>query len=1002
MAQLAIAAVGAFAGEAIFGAGVVALGLTGAQIGWIAGSVIGAAAFSPTQKAEGPRLGDLTVTGSAYGAPLPYCVGAPRVAGQVVWASKRRELANTSGGKGGGSEVTNYTYDIDILIELSCNEIQGVDKIWSNGKLVWNTSDDADAATLAASDTYSGWKRMTVYTGKASQLPDPVYEADVGTNSALAYRGRGTVFIESLHLGPSGQLPNLTFRLGVGGAVIFMDNFTAEAGRETVTPVSEHLPNIRPTGFFYTASVVVGVLKETVIPVDGTYIHGERGAGTLGYAISVSDSYSSPAFLLSPTFPFKVKAKMQATQRWSGSGTYAYFRSSLDTSTITLGIETTGSPTPDMRRAYAQMTFPTVYTYASPWVAFNPNAPYEIEVTFTAKTMVVTIDGVIVSGALPVPYTPYSPTGPAPFDYVRFALQHYNDDDDAYFDNIVMAKLGAGSSATLSATVAALCLRAGMDASQFDVSDLDSITRPVHALTVMPVPTMRSIIEMLMAVYAFDCVLSDKLYFRARGAASALSIPYDGLGVMADGAALPDPLPLTQSNELEVPAQLALTYNNIDHDYLTDTQTSDRLRTGQESTSTVQVPMGLTPLEAKQSVDRMLIDQAWRLRTQIAIDLAYTKLEPTDVITVTGHDGSTYRLRLLKRTESAGVLVFDAVIDDATVLVQEGITSAGTGSGTGSTTEVAAPANTVLALMDIPILRDADDEPGLYFAMRGTAAAWGPGALYDSLDGTTYALESTLSSQAAIGTASTTLGDWTGGNVFDMLNSVTISLPSFQTLSSYSRDTILSGAAPGYLVGSELLYAQTATLVSTGVYTLGGLLRGRRGTEWAMPGHVADERFVELKTTGEGFNFLSLNASDLGVNRHWKGLSPGQLLSAVADRTLTPMGIGLKPFSPVDARADRTTADTVFSWKRRTRLSTRMLGPLPITPPLGEASESYQVEIYDSSFTTLKRTLTATTPACTYTAAQQATDGTSASVQYIRIYQLSATVGRGYVLQATV
>ena len=63
--------------------------------------------------------------------------------------------------------------------------------------------------------------------------------------------------------------------------------------------------------------------------------------------------------------------------------------------------------------------------------------------------------------------------------------------------------------------------------------------------------------------------------------------------------------------------------------------------------------------------------------------------------------------------------------------------------------------------------------------------------------------------------------------------------------------------------------------------------------------------------------------------------------------------------------------------------------------PLAEESERYEVEIYSGM--TLKRTITGlTTPSTIYTAAQQVTDfGSTQSSVSVKVYQLSAAVGRG-------
>ena len=86
-----------------------------------------------------------------------------------------------------------------------------------------------------------------------------------------------------------------------------------------------------------------------------------------------------------------------------------------------------------------------------------------------------------------------------------------------------------------------------------------------------------------------------------------------------------------------------------------------------------------------------------------------------------------------------------------------------------------------------------------------------------------------------------------------------------------------------------------------------------------------------------------------------------------------------------------------------TRLSTRLVGTLPINAPLGETTEAYEVEVWDATYTTLKRTLTSSTPTATYASADQVTDfGSAQGVLYLKIYQLSATVGRGYPMKVSV
>lgn len=544
---------------------------------------------------------------------------------------------------------------------------------------------------------------------------------------------------------------------------------------------------------------------------------------------------------------------------------------------------------------------------------------------------------------------------------------------------------------TVPAVVSSLCTLSGLSPTQFDTTALASITRPVRALSVGQVSNARTVLEMLAASYYFDCVLSDKLYFRPRGGAPVAAIPWGDLGV---GAA--EPLPLRMASELEVPAQMALTYSNIENDYQTDTQYSDRLLTGQESTAATTLPLGFLATEAKQIVDAMLLDKAISMTSAtLAVQQKYAALEPTDVLTVQDQQGGTWRMRVVKKAEAAGVITLDCVMDDATVFTQAGITSAGTQS---QSTVAPTPVTTAL-LLDVPLLRDADNTPGIYMAVAGNAG-WKNAAIFESLNDSTYTQLTTMADAATLGTCTTALPDWAGGNVFDEASTVTVTVGTGQ-LASVTRDALLQDqTVNAALIGTELVQYRTALLVSAGVYTLSGLLRGRKGTEWAMASHVVGERFVALGASG--LRYLPLQVADLGRPRYYKAASAGQKLSDVPAITATPAGVALECLSPVNARANRNAADTVITWTRRTRLSTRLVGTLPISAPLGETTEAYEVEIYTAGFATLRRTISASTPTCTYTSAQQIADfGSAQSSLAVRIYQISASVGRGYPLSVT-
>src|SRR5690606_1922115 len=117
-------------------------------------------------------------------------------------------------------------------------------------------------------------------------------------------------------------------------------------------------------------------------------------------------------------------------------------------------------------------------------------------------------------------------------------------------------------------------------------------------------------------------------------------------------------------------------------------------------------------------------------------------------------------------------------------------------------------------------------------------------------------------------------------------------------------------------------------------------------------------------------------------------------------KALTPVGVGLRPFSVAHVeqpwRKPRTPGDLTIRWTRRSRtLAADSWVGLEV--PLAEELDAYEVEILDG--VTVKRVLSAATTSAVYAAAAQTADWGAllgpGDTLGIRIYQLSALVGRG-------
>lgn len=209
------------AGSAIGGSTMVtgALGISaamGASLGWSLGSMLGGM-LGPKQKIEGPRLQDGKVQASTHGQVIPIIYGSYRTAGNIIDFSGMREHAKKERSKKAKTVMTTYSYECDVAVGICAGTIGGVRRIWANNELIYSVAEDADLATIQASNNAAG--NIKIYTGSETQLPDPTLEALHGAGNVPAYRGLAYIVISRIWVEKYGnRLPNFEFEV-VGSGV---------------------------------------------------------------------------------------------------------------------------------------------------------------------------------------------------------------------------------------------------------------------------------------------------------------------------------------------------------------------------------------------------------------------------------------------------------------------------------------------------------------------------------------------------------------------------------------------------------------------------------------------------------------------------------------------------------------------------------------------------------------------------------------------------------------
>ncbi|RBI67931.1 hypothetical protein DQW77_16895 [Roseovarius sp. TE539] len=547
-------------------------------------------------------------------------------------------------------------------------------------------------------------------------------------------------------------------------------------------------------------------------------------------------------------------------------------------------------------------------------------------------------------------------------------------------------RLGAVS---LAALVRHLCVRAGLPEDRIDVTGLWGA---VEGYAIGALESPRASITTLARHFGFDAVETEGMIrFVMRGRASVATLTPDDLVAAREG----DVLELTRGQETELPQALKWQVARADEDYEAAQVEARRITVDTTRIASESFPMAVPPEEAERRCRRALME-AWVGRETAALRLPPSRLalDPADVVSL-NHDGRTTPLRLVSIAD-ADARGIEAVRQDREAYDLP--PGAPRPSALSQAVVFGAPE---AVLLDLPQL--TEDQPAHRPLVAAHAAPWpGEMAVFRSPSTDGFELLATFGSRARIGAL---VSDFYAGpnSRFDLGNALVVDLLT-GTLESITDLTLFGGAnalaiesAPG---AWEIVQAGAAELLAPGRYRLTRLLRGQRGTEGAMGNPApAGARVVVLD---DALASLPIAEADLGLPWNWR-IGPAN--RPVSDETYVgqafmPEGIGLRPFSVAHVeqpwRKARSPGDLTIRWTRRSRaLSADSWGGLEV--PLAEELEAYEVEILNVA--AVKRVLSTTTTSALYTTAQQTADwgaplGPGDTLD-IRIYQLSALVGRG-------
>ncbi|HEX8191458.1 MAG TPA: phage tail protein [Allosphingosinicella sp.] len=286
---------------------------------------------------------------------------------------------------------------------------------------------------------------------------------------------------------------------------------------------------------------------------------------------------------------------------------------------------------------------------------------------------------------------------------------------------------------------------------------------------------------------------------------------------------------------------------------------------------------------------------------------------------------------------------------------------------------------TVLRVFDLPLPGERGG-PWLAALAGGTSPGWRRALLTASFDGGASWQDLGPSAEPAVlGTAVGALAPAPSA-MFDDLNTLEIDVLHGQIVLEGRSDSALANGANLAIAGSELIQFGRAEKIGARRYRLSRLLRGRRGTEWAAPGHVAGEAFALVD--GPAVLPIEVPPGALGTEVRLVAVGIGDEAGGVAAE-IAVSGETLRPPSPVHLRAARLSGgDLLITWVRRSRLG--WVWQSGSDTPVGEERELYRVTLGSGK---AGRTVESEAPSLLYTAAQQAADGFAApsSIEVVQI-----------------
>ena len=497
----------------------------------------------------------------------------------------------------------------------------------------------------------------------------------------------------------------------------------------------------------------------------------------------------------------------------------------------------------------------------------------------------------------------------------------------------------------------------------------------------------RDALSPLFSAYMFDGYESEgKIKFSLRANTGFFSIDKEDFISKSDN---PAGYEIERAEETDLPSAARVSFIDEKIDFQIGSTGAQRQTTTSSRVSELRFPI-VFPESTARKISEVVIQESWAARESMEVSLPPNKiaLDPGDGILVNLSDRDfSFRINQVSKGENLEISTqgIDTTIYDAFSF----------GSGKSNSDVVTVFGKTVLRFLDIPLV--SGDELSPWAPRLAAYQKPFPSAvnIYEDT-GSDLILNDQIFAPTQMGVLA---ADLPAGphEIIDEGNILQIDVndTDFQVLSDTENNVRNGSNAIAVQTPNgdwEVLKFVNSSLQSGRRYNLSRLFRGQLGTYPVMENPIpAGQPIVFLNA--ETMTILDISESRKFDTIDWRygpNVYPTGSLFYKSE-SHTGKAVGQLPYPVADIQFFKENANDVrIEWKRQTRFGGESFESSVV--PLNEDAEMYEIDLLDSS-DVLISTVSTTSPSYIFIFAP--------SIFKVRIYQMSASVGRGRPAQRT-